>query len=220
MSIPKIQQPQPIQESPQGQGLYRTPDGQVESKEKAFNIFTQQVKIKTQKRNDEVNAHEDMHQSVAGGFGGGKVIESGSDELGNSIATGGHVMIQMPQTGLTGQSSLTQIEKTEEHARIVAASAIAPEALGGDAGKLSAADKSVYAQANAVLGSTTAAKYQRMAFDAKIAMQQPEAKCTCGKCAKCTATKVDKNQEITPDMINEADNNQHNEERKPINIFA
>lgn len=211
MSIPKIQQPIVVQQNPQGQNLFKAPNGQIANKEKAQSIFEQKVTEKTLKRNNDVQAHEDAHEKVAGQYGSGKTIDFGSDQIGNPIATGGHVNVQMP--GMVNfQQSLEQIEKTKEHARIVAAAAIAPESLGGEAGKLSAADKAVYAQATAALGSATIAKYQRMQFEARLATQGEK--------------KPAKNQELTPEMFNrvekpkKAETSNSHEGRKPINIFA
>ena len=157
------------------------------------NIFGYPVHLTTQE--DGVNKHEDLHQQVAGSFAKGKTIETGSDELGNAIATGGHVEVKMPPS-VTFQAPMSQIEKAEQHARIIAESAIAPASLGGDAGILSAADQSVYAQATSAIGAASSAKSQRTAFEGQIAQQSGQ--------------KPDKNQELRPEDT----------QRKPLNIIA
>lgn len=164
------------------------------------------VKIKqtTDQRNRDVNAHEDAHKSAAGVYGGPKVIEFGSDQLGNKVALGGHVSIKMPPV-VTFHAPMTQIEKAERHAGIVSFAATAPRSLGGDAGKLSDADRSVNAQAAKALLAAHTAKFQRISFEGRI--------------AKRNGQKIDKNQEINSEMVASA-KNPEKKERKPLNIFA
>lgn len=211
MSIPRIDKPILIQQNPQGQSLYQAPNGQVGTQEQAQSIFSQQVAEKSKQRNQDVQKHEDLHELVAGPFATGKTIDFGSDQAGNPIATGGHVNVQMPPI-VSFKAPMAQIQQAEEHARAVAASAIAPSTLGGDAGTLSSADKSVFAQASIGLGTATAAKSQRLVFEGQIASRE-------GKTP-------DKNQELNAEMINGARNPQQTpqgkpqQERKPLNIFA
>lgn len=205
MSFPRIEKPILINQRPQGQQLYQGPDGQTGNKDKIDSIFLTKVAEKTNKRNLDVQAHEDLHESVAGKYATGKVVNYGSDQVGNPIATDGHVTINMPKK-VEFKNPLDQIDETREHAKAVAASAIAPQALGGDAGRLSSADRSVYAQANALLGTAETARSQRLVFEGQIAQKQ-------GKTP-------DKNQELNSEMITSAKNPEKKDDknRKPLDI--
>jgi len=207
MSIPKIDRPFLIQQNPQGKELYKAPTGQDVQKEQAFSIFEQEVAKKTQKRNADIIAHEDLHESVAGQFATGKVINYSSDQLGKPIATDGHVNVKMPPK-IEFKNSMPQILQAEEHAKAVAASAIAPQSLGGEAGRLSAADKSVYAQALSALSTAIGAKSQRLDFEANIQSK--------------TGQMPDKNQELNSELIakSKTPKEKKDKEREPLNIFG
>ncbi len=128
-------------------------------------IRRQEITQRTNRRNRDVEAHEDAHERAAGPYATGKTINFGTDRLGNPFATGGHVRIIMPPK-VTFKSSMSQIQQAEEHAKTVAAAAIAPLTLGGEAGRLSAADKAVYAQANAAFSKANDAKSRKLSLRA------------------------------------------------------
>lgn len=138
-----------------------------QNKQDSQSIFAQptndkaaQVKEKTDKRNADVEAHENAHQQVAGAYANGKTIEWGIDELGNPLAVNGHVNVKTPQF-IAAQASPEQIEQTIQQATTVGAAAIAPLSLGGEASKLSSADETVFAQSMAVLTAANSAKSQK-----------------------------------------------------------
>lgn len=163
-----------------------------------------QIKQETDQRNRDVNAHEDAHKSAAMSFGGAKVVENGRDALGNKVALGGHVSIQMPPV-VTFHAPMTQIEKAEKHAAIVSFAAVAPRSLGGDAGKLSDADRAVHAQAEKALLAAHSAKFERVSFE--------------GKSSKNTGQQLDRNQEINSALFAKV-KNAGNKSRTPFNIYA
>ncbi len=207
MSIPKIDRPSLIQQTQQGKEVYKAPTGQVAQKELAFSIFEKEVTKHSKQRNADIIAHENAHERTAGQFATGKVINYGTDQIGKPIATDGHVSVKMPPK-VDFKNPMPQILQAEEHAKAVAASAIAPASLGGDAGRLSAADQSVHARAMSTLGITKTAKSQRLNFEANIQSKNGQM--------------PDKNQELNSEMIasSKTQGEKREKDRKPLNIFG
>jgi len=137
--------------------------------------FAAQVKEKSDKRTRDVENHEAAHAAASGPYGGGININFGSDELGNRVALSGNVPIKMPPA-VTYKNPMPVIENTEKHAETVAFAAIAPAALGGEAGELSSADKAIYNAALKAKALAGSAKSQRLSFEAQMTDrgQQPK----------------------------------------------
>ncbi len=148
---------------------YHDPNtGKVGSREKTVSAF----KARIDKRTADVVAHEEAHLAAAGRIAsGGPSYDTKTFDVAGTPVTGivgGHVNVKVPGK-VSFKASKEQIARTMKDAELTIASAEAPLGLGGDAGRLSDADKSVAAAGRAVLASAQAAFGKREALDAKLA---------------------------------------------------
>ncbi len=135
----------------------------VTTREKAFEGFN---RMKQQRYND-VMSHEQAHLSAAKHLAASGIH---LDYDSNGVVSGGHVMINVPKPG-TKNMSMKELEQNKADARIAREAAYAPAFLGGDAGELSGADKSIIAKASSVESITNGILQQK--------------KCECQGCNSC-----------------------------------
>ncbi len=164
ISIPKQVNNGPANKKGPQEGGYLNPqDKKVTTKKKAFEGF-QAMK---DKRYNDVMSHEQAHLSAAKHLAASGIH---LDYDSNGVVSGGHVMINVPQAGTKGMSK-KKLEQIKTDAGIAREAAAAPSSLGGDAGKLSDADKAIISRASSVMSVTNGILQQK--------------KCECQGCDSC-----------------------------------
>ncbi len=176
---------------------------QLKKPNEAQIAFAAKVKAKSDARTADVESHEAAHAAAAGSYGGGINITFGSDQLGNRVALGGHVPIQMPPK-VSFKNLLSDIDKAEKHAEIVAFAAVAPAGLGGNAGKLSAADIAVHSAALKARALAGSARSERLSFESQLEQK---------------GQKPNRSEPLNEGLLAQADNKKESQ-RKPLNLFA
>lgn len=144
--------------------------GKISSQQETLAAFKGRVK----EQNDGIIAHEEAHKRAAGPQAIGsphyntKTVNVAGHPV--SIITGGHQMVAVPDT-ISFQATKPQIERTMRAAEYAVRGAEAPSSLGGRAGELSDADRSVAEKGRAVLSAAQAAFGKRSELEDRLQRQ-------------------------------------------------
>lgn len=145
------------------QTMYKDPFGNITTKGQAMASFEGQIN----NQNRAIMAHEEAHKAASGPQASGSPVYNTTSIFGHTLITGGHQNVNVPGE-ISFMAAKPQIENTMRAAQYTINGAEAPAALGGQAGELSAADRSVAARGRAVLSAARMAFGQRETIDARL----------------------------------------------------